>query len=376
MIARYDDAVELLHDSRFTTGDVGPDGQVSETRVRLPPHLRELQQIFKMMMPGRDGGDHARLRKSISGVFTRLRVERLRAHIREIIEELLWNKDGGRELELISVVARPLPVIVMAELLGAAKDDRHELMILADDASAIADRTVRPFGAEGYAHPERMRHFGRILHSARALVRYFRQLVRERRAEPRDDLVSALIATQRQPDGLTDEEIIAMCIVLLGAGQGTTRDVIGNGMLALLRHPEQKERLVAEPEQIPRAIEEMLRYDPPIQMAFRVAVEDVEYQGFHIRRGEEVNILIGAANRDPDHFPDPDHFDLTRRNLRHVAFGAGPHYCLGAHLFQVETELTFVTLLARSPGISLASDVVERRPGHVFRGLKTLPLRL
>lgn len=376
MIARYDDAVAILQDSRFITGEVEIDGSAAIASPAVPRQIGELLAVFRTMMPGRDGRDHARLRKSVNAMFNRAFIGRLRAKIQTIVDELVWQCTRGSTMDLISAVARPLPAIVMAGLLGLPENDHEQLVVLADDASVIADRTLRPSADSGFADPQRLQQFRSALHGARSLVRYFERILRQRRAEPRDDLLSGFAAAQQGPDGFSDHEIIAMCIVLLGAGQGTTRDMIGNGMIALLQHRQQKERLLAEPRQMPQAVEEMLRYDPSIQVAFRMATEDVEFHDTKFAKGDELNVLLGSANRDPSHFADPDIFDIDRSNLRHIAFGAGPHYCLGLHLTRLELELVFSTLLARHPEIALDRDDVERRPGYVFRGLKSLPLRL
>jgi cytochrome P450 len=211
---------------------------------------------------------------------------------------------------------------------------------------------------------------GRV--ARRALADYFRALVPERRARPRADLLSGLLAAEEQGDKLTEPEVIAMCLLLFIAGHETTVNLIGNGTLALLRHPDQLARLRREPGLVPNAVEELLRYDSPVQRTARIAIEDVEVAGQPIAKGTMVVTALGAANRDPAQFPDPDRLDVARKEPRHISFGYGIHFCLGAPLARVEGQLALGTLLRRAPGLALAEPSPEWRESSVLRGLKRL----
>jgi cytochrome P450 len=199
-------------------------------------------------------------------------------------------------------------------------------------------------------------------------------LAAERRVAPRDDLISALVAICDRGERLSEDELIATCMLLLNAGHEATANAAGNGLWALLRHPEQLARLHADPTLMPSAIDEMLRYDAPLQLFHRYVLEDTEWAGYKLRRGEKVGLLYGSANRDPRAFEQPDEFDVGRAPNRHLAFGAGSHFCLGAQLARLELEVLFGTLLERIPALRLDGDPPRYRPGLVFRGLERLPL--
>jgi hypothetical protein len=199
-------------------------------------------------------------------------------------------------------------------------------------------------------------------------------IIEERRREPQGDLISALVAAEERGDRLNEQDLYATCILLLVAGNETTTNLIGNGLLALLRHPEELERLRDHPSLIASAVEELLRYDSPVQATSRVAMTELEIDGTAIAKGEMVVTLLGAANRDPEQFPDPDRLDVTRRDNRHVAFGHGAHFCLGAPLARVEGQIAIDTVLGRLPELRLATDAPEWRPTIILRGLQSLPV--
>jgi len=207
------------------------------------------------------------------------------------------------------------------------------------------------------------------------MLDYFRGLTPERRQTPRDDLLSLLIAAEEQGDRLTEGELLLTCNLLFVAGHETTVNLIGNGLLALLNHPDQLAKLRADPTLLPGAVEELLRYDSPVQRTGRITNTDVELAGRKIAKGSLVVTAIGAANRDPAHFPDPDRLDITRRDNRHIAFGFGIHFCLGAPLARLEGQIAIDTLLRRMPGLRLATSTPEWRESSTLRGLKTLPVR-
>jgi len=271
------------------------------------------------------------------------------------------QSDGG--LDLIQHYASPLPLIVIAELLGIRSADREQLRKWTIDLVVAID-----FGPsrEGMA---------RAMQASSELTGYLRGIITQRRRGPaRDDLISALIAAEEEGDKLSEEELLSMCVLLLGAGHETTVNLIGNGSLALLHHPDQWAALRDDPDCLESAVEELLRYDSPVQMTFREAAEDGEIAGKPLRRGELVAILLGSANRDPEIIPDPDRLDLQRKGSKHAAFGMGIHFCLGSHLARLEAQIAFRTLARRMPGLSLRAGALERREGIAFRGVKSLPV--
>jgi cytochrome P450 len=262
-------------------------------------------------------------------------------------------------------LAEPLPILVIAELLGLPAADRADLKRWSDDLAAMLDGSIA------------MQHLGPAVKSAGEVTAYLREHVDGRRARPRDDLLSAMIAARERDENLNDEEIIATALLVMGAGHETTTNLIGNAVLALLRHPDAQAELRREPARIESAVEEFLRYDAPVQATSRVANEPFEIAGRVIPAREEIGLALGAANRDPEVFAEPDRLDLARADNRHLAFGFGIHFCLGAGLARLEAQLAVGTLVARSPTLELAvaDDALAWRPGWLLRGLTSLPVR-
>jgi hypothetical protein len=273
------------------------------------------------------------------------------------VDELLDAVERTRCLDLIADVASPLPTIVTAELLGADRDGRDVFKKWSDDLDAFLGRAAS--GSIGAARQ-----------SWREMSDYLRQVVADRRCSPRPDIVSALVTSENHGATLTDVEIIATCILLVYASHETTTHLIGNGMLALLRHPDAFRALRRNPALIPSAVEEFLRYDCPIRTVWRTAVEDLEIGGKVIQRGGRVIAVLGAANRDPAQFANPDELDIQRTNNRHVAFGQGVHFCAGAALARLEAQVVFQRVLERFPELSLSTEPLEWHS----HGLKALPL--
>jgi cytochrome P450 len=333
-----------------------------------------------------DPPDHTRLRRLVSKAFTARLVERLRPRISALVDELLAaitpdaapdntpdntpDAPAGtpartsRETDLIAALAWPLPVAIISELLGVPPEDKSRF-------KGWSDALARGLDPDFLLPPEE------IIRRERArdeFADYFRTLADRRRAEGGGtDLLSALVEVSDQGDVLSEAELLATCILLLVAGHETTVNLIGNGALALLRHPDQLAWFRAHPERVAGAIEEMLRYDPPVQLTMRTALEDVELAGQRIGRGQSVLLLLGAANRDPDAFPDPDRLDLARAPERHLAFGLGIHYCLGAPLARLEGQVALTELFRRE--VCLAGEV-SYRDNLVLRGLAALPVRV
>ncbi len=358
-VTRYDDAeAVLLDDERF----------VRDPLLALPPEqvsagLPEFFSFIDSNMLNRDGDDHRRLRRLVSKAFTPRMVELLRPRIQEIADELIDRVSAAGEMELVSEFAFPLPITVIAELLGVPTADRESFrqwsgaMVSPALAAAELEQADALLGA---------------------FVQYLLALFAERRQEPGEDLVSALVAVEDGGDTLSEEELCSMVALLIVAGHETTVSLIGNALLALLTHPEQRAALEHDLSLLPRAVEELIRHDGPVERTLnRWAAVDVELGGRTIRRGETVIVLLGAADHDPERFEAPDELAVAaEREARHLGFGRGRHFCLGAPLARLEAEIALGTLLRRLPGLRLAvaEDELRRRPVPLFRSLVALPV--
>jgi len=360
LLLRHEDAACALRDSRFSA-DRRRAVVIQQNRALLPPEILGEQGGFRTMLV-MDPPDHTRVRSLVNKAFTPRRVASLRQHIESIVEELLGPLARSRGMDLIADLAAPLPAFVIAELLGVPRRDYPQFKAWSNDLVSLAGGM------------DRTNALARFRRGLDALLGYLREIIATRRREPRDDLISAMIAAQEAHDALSDDELLATSNLLLIAGHETTTNLIGNGMLALLRHPAELERLRAEPRLVRSAIEEMLRYDSPVQATVRIPIEPIELGGQRIAPGALVVVGIGAANRDPEVFPDPDRFDVGRSENRHLAFGFGTHFCLGAPLARLEAEIAFQQLLARFPTARLAKPDVTYRPNVVLRGLTELPV--
>lgn len=365
-VTRYDDAVQVLRDPVRFVKDVRQTMTPAE-QAALPPHPYPLRLLSHHML-NTDPPDHTRLRALVNKAFTTHMVEQLAPRIERIAHDLLDRMDGQHEVDLIHHFALPLPIIVIADLLGVPSRDHNRFRAWSNALvapTADADRTSKKAD------------------KARALmedfIAYLRDVFAARRRAPQDDLISSLLAAEEAGDMLSEEELFSMILLLIVVGHETTVNLIGNGMLALLQHPAAMAALSAQPGLLPGAVEEMLRYDCPVERApMRFAARDVELGGTHIRRGDAVSVVLGSANRDAAHFPHADRFDITRTPNRHLAFGQGIHYCLGAPLARLEGRIAFATLLARYPTPQLAgSPVALRWRTHpIMRGLQRLPVHL
>ena len=356
VLTRYEDVVASLRDPRF-----GKEAIASYIAARLgyaPPGIG-------LSMLDRDPPDHTRLRGLVSKAFTPRVVDGLRPHIQDIVNGLLDRVQGAGAMDLIEDFAYPLPVIVICEMLGVPVADRDRFKGWGLDIAR---------GLDGILLPPDSDVAKRSLDSRQALAGYFRELIAERRAQPREDMLSGLIAAEEAGDKLNENELLATCILLLVAGHETTVNLIGNGSLALLRHPAELRRLRENPSLIGSAVEELLRYDGPVQRTARVPSEDVTVGGKTIGKGEMVMPFIGAADRDPAQFPEPDRLDITRGDNRHIAFGWGIHFCLGAPLARIEGAVAINTLVQRMPKLALATDTPEHRQSLTLRGLTALPV--
>jgi cytochrome P450 len=308
---------------------------------------------------------HTRLRGLVSQAFTPRTVERLRGHVAQIADYLLEQAAPRGQADLIRDFAFPLPVIVIAEMLGVPPEDRDQFKAWSSDMIA----SLSPV-----ATPQDIKRLGAAIEMFDV---YFRRIIEARRREPRADLISDLVRAQDAGDKLTMDEMLGTCRLLLAAGHETTVNLICNGALALFRNPKEREALAADPSLLPGAVEEILRYDSPVQLTVRFAMEDTEVSGQGIKRGDAVLAVVGAGNHDPAQFSDPDRLDIRRENAQsHLSLGGGVHYCLGAPLARLEGQIAIGALLRRYPGAALSTAPLEWNPNPTIRGLKELPITL
>jgi cytochrome P450 len=307
-----------------------------------------------------DDPDHGRLRGLVNKAFTPRAVEQMAPRIQQIVDELLDLAARDGRFDLIASFAGPLPTTVIAEMLGVDPADRDDFKRWSDDGVLAFDPML---SEEGRA---------KVNAAMSSMDAYLRRAVAERHAAPRDDLISSLIAVEESGDQLTDDEIVTMCALLLSAGNVTTTDLIGNGVLALLQHPDQLAKLSDDPSLIKNAVEEMLRYDSPVVQSGRIPSEDVTLSGCPVPHAQSIVPSLAAANRDPAVYPKPHDFDITREDTHHHSFGGGAHYCLGAPLARLEAQIGIGTLVRRFPDLRLAADPLEWRRVPGFRGLVRL----
>ena len=333
--------------------------------LKLPkgwrPEPNSILAAIELHMLNSDPPDHERLRKLVNKAFTARRVEQLRPRITAITAELLDGMSTHREVDLLASFAFPLPITVICELLGVPVADRDEFRAW---SASVVSNTISPEVFQAHAT---------------AMTSYFRKMLAERRREPADDLLSALITARDEEDRLTEDELLSMAFLLLVAGHETTVNLIGSGMLALLLNPGEMARLRADRSLLSGAVEELLRYVNPVNNAtFRFAGEPLEIAGQQIHTDEVVLVSLSGANRDPSRYADPDRLDLGRDSAGHLAFGHGIHYCLGAPLARLEAEIGFGGLLERFGSMRLAvpADSLRWRPSTLIHGLESLPVRL
>jgi len=359
VVTRYADVVHVLH-------------HFSANRTPTPEHLstmglaalNPIAQVMVRQMLFLDPPDHTRLRALASVAFTPRRVERLRSHIQEIMDGLIDPVVARGHMDVIADFASPAPAIITAEMLGVPVEDHQQLKEWSADFAEMLGNFQH--------NPDR---FPRVLRSVEDMCSYFRSAMKEQRLHPREGLVSAMMEAKVDGAALTEEEIIANLIVTMVGGQETTTNLIGNGVLTLLRNPSEMERLRSDSSLIASAVEELLRYESPSQHTARLAPTDVELGGKQIRKRQAVIAVMGAANRDPDRFPDPDRLDVSRADNRHLAFGWAAHFCFGAALARMEGQIAFQTLLRRLPNLKL--DPLARlvwRDNLGLRGLTSLPV--
>jgi cytochrome P450 len=356
VVTRYADVSTVLH--RFVAARTpDPDRLVALGMGELTP----IAAVMVRQMLFLDPPQHGRVRRLASAAFTPRRVAHLREHIRQITEGLVDDLAGAGRFDVISGLAAPLPAIVTAEMLGVPTADHELLKSWSQDfAEMLGNFQHNPGRAK------------KTLQSVAEMVDYFHAAVTREAAHPTEGLVNALVTAEVDGDRLSEEEIVANVIVTMVGGQETTTNLIGNGLLTLLRQPDQLERLRSEPTLMPSAVEELLRYESPSQHTARLAPAGAVLGGKEIPEGAAVIAVMGAGNRDPERFGDPDRVQLDRQDNRHLAFGWASHFCFGAPLARMEGQIAFETLLARFSELSLADDTVRWRPNLGLRGLTEL----
>jgi cytochrome P450 len=358
VVTRYADVVTVF--DRFSANRTpSPDQLAAMGMAGLSP----IAQVMVRQMLFLDPPAHTRVRSLAARAFTPRRVERLRAHIAEIVENLLDSVARAGSMDVIADLAYPLPAIVTAEMLGVPPSDRDLLKAWSEDFAEVLGNFQH--------NPDRI---SRLLRSLDDMTAYFRAAVRADRDHPTEGLIHALASVEVEGDRLSEDEVIANTIVTMVGGQETTTNLIGNGVLTLLRHPDQLEKLRRDASPIQPAVEELLRYESPSQHTARLAPEDMQLGGKLIGKRQAVIASMGAANRDPERFPDPDRLDISRSDNRHVAFGWASHFCFGAPLARIEGQIAFEALLRRFPDLRLRPGPLVWRPNLGLRGLSALPV--
>lgn len=355
VVTRYTDVVRVLRD--FSAQRAPTTEQLTSLGLAA---LNPVAKVMVKQMLFLDPPEHARIRSLACAAFTPQRVGVLRAHIREIVRDLLAKVKHRGHINVIADLAEPLPCIVTAEMLGVPVEHHHQLKLWSQDFAEVLGNFQH--------NPDRV---GKLLKATEEMTAYFRSSMRTQNLRP-DGLVSSLMNAEIDGERLTEDEVIANSIITMVGGQETTTNLIGSGTLSLLRNPDELEKLRANLSMIPAAVEELLRYESPSQHTARLAPEDIELGGKLIRKRQAVRAVMAAANRDPERFPDPDRLDITRQDNRHVAFGYGAHFCFGAPLARIEGQIAFEEMIRELPNWSLKSDNLAWRTNLGLRGLTSL----
>jgi pimeloyl-[acyl-carrier protein] synthase len=357
VVTRYPDVIKVLRE--FTASRTPSPEQLSAMGLEA---LNPIAAVMVRQMLFLDGRAHARLRRLAAMAFTPRRVEALRSHVQDITRRLLQAVQTQGGMDVIADLAEPLPCIVTAEMLGLPVEDHRQLKLWSQDFAEMLGNFQH--------NPDRI---PKILKSTQDMTAYFRSAMRIGSIRP-DGLVRALMDAEIDGDRLTEEEVIANCIVTMVGGQETTTNLIGSGTLTLLRNPDQLAKLRADLSLIPSAVEELLRYESPSQHTGRLAPDDIEMGGKQIKKHQAVMAVMAAANRDPERFPDPDRLDITRHDSGHVAFGWGAHFCFGAALARIEGQVAFEEMIRLFPTWSLKPGYLVWRTNLGLRGLTSLPI--
>lgn len=367
ILTRYADIARLIQTEHFSSNRiVAHAGRMpDEAKKYFRPFFTAVSSWMLMVDPP----DHTRLRGLVNEAFTPRVVENMRTRVQDLVNGMLAAVKQQGRMDVITELANPLPAIVVSELLGVPGSDQRQFKEWSDDI-ALALSGIDT----GATKEELFALYDVAQKSFLALSDYFKEKVVELRLKPQDNLLSALAQAQAQGDRLTEDELFANCVLLMIAGHETTTNLIGNGILALLQNPSQQEALNSNPELIVSAVEELLRYDSPVQKMGRIALADIEVAGKEIKKGQLVCFCFAAGNRDPEQFESPERLDITRRPNRHLAFGHGLHYCVGAALARLEGQIAVRSVLRCLPGLQLASENLEWHRNFTLRGLKSLPV--
>ncbi|HEV8583523.1 MAG TPA: cytochrome P450 [Methylomirabilota bacterium] len=360
VVTRYADVVTVLF--KFSADRTPSPEQLAALGL---PTLTPIARVMVKQMLFLDAPAHTRLRGLSAHAFTPRRVAILREHIKDITNRLLDAAAERGGMDVIADLGAPLPAIVTAEMLGVPTEDHDQLKNWSADFAQVLGNFQH--------NPD---HAARMLRATEGMAEYFRERIREQKKQPREGLINALLTAEIDGDRLTEEEVVANCIITMVGGQETTTNLIGNGVLSLLRHPDELARLRADLSLIPSAVEELLRYEPPSQHTARMAPEDLEMGGKRIKKRQAVIAVMAAGNRDPERFPEPDRLDLGRADNRHLSFGWGAHFCFGAPLARIEGQVAFEALVRRFPRIELAPGPLVWRQNLGLRGLEALPIVL
>lgn len=363
-IFRYQDVMQVLESPKF--GREAQKVRDDDFGAPVPAAFKGFRSMVTNWMVFRDPPTHTRLRSLTNKVFSPKMIENVRPAIVSIVDDLLNQVQNRGKMDLVDDFAFPLPVMVIADLLGVDPSDRpqfREWALALQHASASRLTPSQQMYEEAEA-------------ATQDFIKYFQNTIAQRHIEPRGDLITALLKAQDEGNKLSDEEVLATCIHLLTAGHETTINLITKGILALLQNPEKYKLLRSHPELIPGAVEELMRYDNPVQMVTRWAYADIEIGGKLIHRGDSIGLMLGSANRDPEQFPNPDVLDIQRENNKHCGFGSGIHFCLGSSLARAEAQIAFNILLNRLPELCLLDKKIEWADNIVFHGPKHLQVGL
>ncbi len=359
VLSRYEDVDAVLRNYKVFSNFRGPVGTRNRRGIG-----EQIENELQPSMLSLDPPDHTRLRGLVSRAFTPRQITKMEDHIRETAHALLDEVEGQNEFDLMSNLASSLPTVVIAEMIGVPIKDRQQFKVWSDQFA----RVLEPNLTED--------ELGQVFSTAQLFDGYFKDIVAEHRENPKDDLVSRLIEAEEEGDRLTEDEMIVTLRLLLVAGNETTTNLIGNGLKALLEHPEQLQLLREQPELVDNAIEELLRYDSPVQVDGRMTLDGFEIDRHKLKPGRPVSLLIGGANRDPEQFSDPETLDITREDAGNISFGRGIHHCLGAPLARLEGKIAFEALLERFDEIKLGARTPVYKPNIVLRGLRHLDIRV
>jgi cytochrome P450 len=365
VITRHDDVLEVMRDhKRFSSA-----GRVTYLLRQLPESARQqvaaLERHYEMGLGHSDPPDHTRLRSLLNRDFTPRMVEARRARVTEVADGLIDGVLASGQMDIINDLAYPLPATIIAEMIGAPREDIALFREWAMAINSLFEKGGRISETSAITAQDNLH----------VMKDYITRLAEMRRSAPQDDLISRLATAEHESDRLTLVELVSTAVTFFVAGHETTTNLIGNGMLALLQHPTQLRHLRDNPSLISAAVEEILRYEPSVPRGWRIATQDVSLRGQVIPQGSLVFPILAAANRDPAHFPDPDRFDIQREGNKQIAFGYGIHFCLGAPLARIEGAVVLTTILKRLPEIQLATDALNWRHDIAIRSLDSLPVR-